>query len=206
MASRGRGGKKKGSHKGHTRHFTSAEEILRQNEEISRQKEADADNESSDEKEGGGGGGRTVKINTGANKEKKISDAEDSSEEESSSDDDTGISNPNRIKGQGKLKKMKDLDSLTIGDGASPASGSKSAALNRKEREALEAERKKQEYLKRHARGETEEAQKDLARLAVIRKQREEAAKKLEQEKKAKEVAKVQAKGGFAKDNTASSK
>lgn len=48
----------------------------------------------------------------------------------------------------------------------------------------MEAERRKAEYQKRHARGETEEAQADLARLAIIRKQREEAAKKREEEKK----------------------
>ncbi len=52
------------------------------------------------------------------------------------------------------------------------------------DREVLEAERKKAEYQKRHARGETEEAQRDLARLAIIRKQREEDAKKAEEEKK----------------------
>ena len=40
-----------------------------------------------------------------------------------------------------------------------------------------------------HAAGKTEEARADLARLAIIRKQREEAAAKREAEKKAKEEA-----------------
>uniref|UniRef100_A0A915HGK8 Casein kinase substrate phosphoprotein PP28 domain-containing protein n=1 Tax=Romanomermis culicivorax TaxID=13658 RepID=A0A915HGK8_ROMCU len=56
-------------------------------------------------------------------------------------------------------------------------------------REAIEKERKKQEYQRLHALGKTDEAQADLARLQIIRKQREEAAKKREEEKLAKEKA-----------------
>lgn len=36
--------------------------------------------------------------------------------------------------------------------------------MSRREREAVEAERKKEDYLRRHRAGETEEAKKDLAR------------------------------------------
>lgn len=43
-------------------------------------------------------------------------------------------------------------------------------------REAAEALRKKEEYMKRHLAGETEEAKRDMARLAAIRRKREEAA------------------------------
>ena len=39
-------------------------------------------------------------------------------------------------------------------------------------------------FKKLHAEGKTEEARADLARLAIIRKQREEAAKKREEEQK----------------------
>ena len=39
-------------------------------------------------------------------------------------------------------------------------------------------------YQKLHAEGKTEEARADLARLAIIRQQRDEAARKREQEKK----------------------
>lgn len=49
--------------------------------------------------------------------------------------------------------------------------------------EALEAERKRQEYWRLHAAGKTEEAKADLKRLAQIRKEREEAAKKRAAEK-----------------------
>lgn len=47
----------------------------------------------------------------------------------------------------------------------------------------MEKQRAKAHYQKLHAAGKTEEAQADLARLAIIRKQREEAAKKREEEK-----------------------
>ena len=57
--------------------------------------------------------------------------------------------------------------------------------LNRKQREVLEEQRKKEEYMKRHLAGETEQARQDLARLALIRKRREEDAKKREAEGRA---------------------
>lgn len=39
--------------------------------------------------------------------------------------------------------------------------------LSRREREAIEAERKKADYERRHLAGETEQAKADLARLAL---------------------------------------
>lgn len=50
--------------------------------------------------------------------------------------------------------------------------------LTRKQRDALEEIRKREEYMRRHLAGETEEARADLARLALVRKRREETAKK----------------------------
>lgn len=50
-------------------------------------------------------------------------------------------------------------------------------AMSRREREAAEAERKKADYMRRHLAGETEEARKDMERLAIIKKRREDAAK-----------------------------
>ena len=61
--------------------------------------------------------------------------------------------------------------------------------LSRREREEIEKAKAKANYQKLHAAGKTEEARADLARLAIIRKQREEAAAKREAEKKAKEEA-----------------
>jgi hypothetical protein len=62
--------------------------------------------------------------------------------------------------------------------------------LSRKEREAMELKAKKEAYLKKHAEGKTPEAQADLARLAAVRKQREEAAKQKELERIKKEEEK----------------
>ncbi|CRK92077.1 CLUMA_CG005674, isoform A [Clunio marinus] len=63
--------------------------------------------------------------------------------------------------------------------------------LSRREREEIEKQKKQANYQKLHAQGKTEQARADLARLAIIKQQREEAArqrelKKIEAEKKAK--------------------
>lgn len=57
------------------------------------------------------------------------------------------------------------------------------AQLSRREREELERQRAEAHYQKLHAEGKTDQAKADLARLAIIKQQREEAAKKREQEK-----------------------
>ena len=49
--------------------------------------------------------------------------------------------------------------------------------------EALEAERKRQEYWRLHAAGKTDEAKADLKRLEQVRREREEAVKKRAAEK-----------------------
>ena len=53
-------------------------------------------------------------------------------------------------------------------------------------REELQKQQAKERYDKLHMEGKTDEARADLARLALIRKQREEAAKKRDEEKKGK--------------------
>lgn len=53
-------------------------------------------------------------------------------------------------------------------------------------REELEKQQAKERYQKMHIAGKTEEARADLARLALIRKQREDAAKKRDEERKGK--------------------
>ena len=65
------------------------------------------------------------------------------------------------------------------------AAGKKEAAapqLSRREREEIEKQRAKARYQKLHAEGKTDEAKADLARLAIIRKQREDAEKKRKEE------------------------
>lgn len=66
--------------------------------------------------------------------------------------------------------------------------------LSRREREAIASERARQRYQDLHAKGMTEEAQADLARLAIVRQQREMAAKKRLEAQKEKEAAKAAAK------------
>jgi len=51
-------------------------------------------------------------------------------------------------------------------------------------REEIERQRDAATYRRLHEAGRTEEARRDLARLAIIRQQREEAARKKEAEKK----------------------
>lgn len=53
-----------------------------------------------------------------------------------------------------------------------------STTVSRREREEIKAEREKAKYDRMHAAGKTEEARADLARLAIIKKQRAEAAAK----------------------------
>ncbi|KAI8605248.1 casein kinase substrate phosphoprotein PP28-domain-containing protein [Dissophora ornata] len=61
--------------------------------------------------------------------------------------------------------------------------------MSRKEREAAEKEAAKQRYWKLHKEGKTVEAKADMARLAVVRKEREEAAAQRLANTKAKEEA-----------------
>ncbi|XP_033117664.1 28 kDa heat- and acid-stable phosphoprotein-like [Anneissia japonica] len=117
-----------------------------------------------------------------------------SSEEESSDEEDRPtkgieglieIENPNRV--ANKMKKASNLNVETATSGTQN--------LSRREREEIEKQQAHQRYLKLHAEGKTDEARADLARLQIIRKQREDAAKKRDQEKKAKEdAAKAKAK------------
>lgn len=67
--------------------------------------------------------------------------------------------------------------------------------LTRKEREALEAQRKAAAYRKKHEAGETDEAKADLARLAEVRRKRAEAKERRDAEAEGgKETEKVAAK------------
>ncbi|KAL4894336.1 major facilitator superfamily domain-containing protein [Aspergillus ambiguus] len=75
-----------------------------------------------------------------------------------------------------------------------PAAGANGRELSRREREAIEAQQARERYMKLHAEGKTEEARADLARLAIVREQREaeRARKEAEKEEKA-ELAKQRA-------------
>lgn len=87
------------------------------------------------------------------------------------------IENPNRIVKK-TAEKVSKLD-------LSAASSSK-PELSRREREELEKQRSQAHYQKLHAEGKTEQARADLARLAIIKQHRAEAAARREVEKRGK--------------------
>ncbi|KAJ8318603.1 hypothetical protein KUTeg_003694 [Tegillarca granosa] len=164
-----RGNKK--THKGQRRHFTDADELKVQEEKKEREKE--------------------WKRRQGINDDEEEVQPGDlppsSSEEESSEEEDEvvkhkgvahliEVENPNRLGGR-TTKKVTEM-----GDGATQ--------LSRREREELEKQQAKVRYQQLHQQGKTEEARADLARLAIIRQQREEAAKKRDAEKAAAEKEK----------------
>ncbi|KAI8834494.1 casein kinase substrate phosphoprotein PP28-domain-containing protein, partial [Chytridium lagenaria] len=61
---------------------------------------------------------------------------------------------------------------------ASDLATSESVPMSRREREEVEKERAKAAFWKAQMEGKTDQARADLARLAIIKKQREEAARK----------------------------
>ncbi|XP_070783206.1 pdgfa associated protein 1a isoform X1 [Enoplosus armatus] len=157
-------GGKKG-HKGRGKQFSNPEEIDRQMKEQ-----------------------RELEENAGAEK----GSAAESEEESSSSDDESEskkrsgveglieIENPNRV--SQKNKKVAEVDV------------SAPRELSRREREEIEKQKSKERYMKLHLEGKTDQAKADLARLAIIKKQREEAAKKRDELRKEKEAEEAKAK------------
>ena len=65
--------------------------------------------------------------------------------------------------------------------------------MSRREKEAIAKEKARQAYFKAQMEGKTDQARADLARLALIRKQREEAAAKRQAEQQAKADSSVKA-------------
>ncbi|XP_037522044.1 28 kDa heat- and acid-stable phosphoprotein [Rhipicephalus sanguineus] len=176
---RGRGGSRGGGgHKGQRRHFTNLEELEREKEKEERNRQWRAQRGEGNDDESGSG------------KSSSSSSEEESSSDESGEEGGGGeeqakakgvehlieVQNPNRV--EKKPKKVAELNEIV----------EEAPQLSRREREELEKQRAKQHYQKMHAAGKTEEARADLARLALIRKQREEQARKKEEELKAKEA------------------
>lgn len=173
---RGRGGS---GHKGQRRHFTNPDQLAenKEKEERERKWREQRGEISSEESEG---------------EESSSSESEEEEEAAETSDEPKvkgvhhliAIENPNRV-----VKKDKKVSQLQVVDAEGPQ-------LSRREREEIEKQKAKAHYQRLHAAGRTTEAKEDLARLAIIRKQREEAAKRREEEQKVKqkaEAAKVDA-------------
>mmetsp|Transcript_40060 Transcript_40060/g.55662 ORF Transcript_40060/g.55662 Transcript_40060/m.55662 type:complete len:158 (+) Transcript_40060:104-577(+) len=83
--------------------------------------------------------------------------------------------NPNA--GGQKFLKAKNVNIDDDGEGAPEPQ-----QLSRREREEIEKQQAQEKYWKLHEAGKTDQAKKDLERLALIRKQREEDAKKRQEE------------------------
>ncbi|KAH8295204.1 hypothetical protein KR018_008707 [Drosophila ironensis] len=175
------------NHKGGSRHFSSPEELKQELEKI-KAKSSGSDSEG----EASGTAATTSKPKKVA-APKNLRDPASGSDSEQKSDDDSeaedkdakkgvtsliDIENPNRMK-----KKTPPKLSLLDTEDSKPE-------MSRRQREQLEKQKARQRYEKLHAQGKTAEAKSDLARLALIRQQREEAAAKREAEKKAVEDSK----------------
>ncbi|KAM6964629.1 pdgfa associated protein 1a [Tautogolabrus adspersus] len=145
----------KRSHKGRGKQFSNPEEIDRQ---MKAQKELE-ENPAAAEKGSGSESG-----------DESSSEDENDSRKRSGVEGLIEIENPNRV--SQKSKKVAELDV------AAPRE------LSRREREEIEKQKSKERYMKLHLEGKTEQARADLARLAIIKKQREDAAKKRDELKK----------------------
>lgn len=205
-----RGGKR--GHKGGSKRFTNPQQLeadrvkaekekawrRQRGEESSSEEEKEEDNDASDESGSSDDAGVSFKKEKAPTKKKSTEGAaggassSEESEEESSSDEDRKakgveglieIENPN-LRPQ-KQKKVTALDK----PGPSGPSSDGKPQLSRREREEIEKQKAKANYQKMHAAGKTEEARADLARLAIIRKQREDASKKRLEEQQAKDNA-----------------
>ncbi|XP_063994210.1 28 kDa heat- and acid-stable phosphoprotein [Diachasmimorpha longicaudata] len=171
------------NHKGRNRHFTNPEEL-------EEQRKADEEKRRWRQQKGGDSSSEEEEQAKKPSKSKHASESETESESESSESENEGkakgvealieVENPNRV--QKKTKKLSTLN-------ADLAQQSSKPELSRREREQLEKQRAYAYYQKLHAAGKTDEARADLARLAIIKQQREEAAKRREDEKKQKEQA-----------------
>lgn len=119
------------------------------------------------------------------NEESENSNASGEEDDDDSSDDENQkakgvqglieIENPNRA----QKKAAEKVTKVNVN-----APGTSKPDLSRREREELERQRAAANYQKLHAEGKTEQARADLARLAIIKQHRHEAAARREAEKK----------------------
>ncbi|CAD6454999.1 735d7434-c02c-47da-b22c-2c4d8c0388ff [Sclerotinia trifoliorum] len=212
-AGRGRGGKFKKFTRGGGKHFSrdlrpldaNGNEIREKNaDDSSSEEEEDSEEESSEEEEeeklemtreqrrAAAKAKKEAAIKKKNQKVAQVGDLPTDSEEESE-DDDMPV-NPNHSKAARNQAKAppKTVDEVA-GDVAKMSVSKKPQELSRKEREAIEAQKKKEAYQRLHLAGKTDEAQADLARLAKVREDRRLAAERKaaeEEERKEQEQAK----------------
>ena len=118
-----------------------------------------------------------------AKKNKKVAapgDMPTESEEESSEEEEGDLpANPNHT-----AKSRNQARAVTGASGETPLpKRSEKENLSRREKEAIAAQQAKERYQKLHAEGKTDEARADLARLKLIKEQREQASARKQAEK-----------------------
>lgn len=154
------------NHKGRSRHFTSFEELEEERKnKLKKQQQKGDDDESTEEEE-----------------EEKSEDGSDESDSDESDDENKkakGVSGLIEIENPNRVQK-KSAEKVTKLNTAGPSK----PELSRREREELEKQRAQANYQKLHAEGKTDQARADLARLAIIKQHRAEAAARREAEKK----------------------
>lgn len=154
------------NHKGRNRNFTSPEQLEeeRKNEEKKKWRNAKDESSGDDDEDGSDKGSE------------KGSDEESSESEEEAKGASSliDVQNPNR-QVKKAFQKVEEVDE------------EEKPQLSRKEREQIEKQKAHAAYQKRHAEGKTAQAKADLARLAIIKQHRAEAAARREAEKKAKD-------------------
>lgn len=151
------------NHKGRNRHFTSPEELEAERANESKKKWRDTREGSSEEEED----------------EEGSAEGSEESEEESEEE----------VKGAGALIEIQNPNRQTKKAFVKAANVEETDApqLSRREKEQIEKQKAHAAYMKRHAEGKTSQAKADLARLAIIKQHRAEAAARREAEKKAKD-------------------
>ncbi|RMZ85424.1 hypothetical protein DV737_g796, partial [Chaetothyriales sp. CBS 132003] len=99
-----------------------------------------------------------------------------------------------------KSKKVAEARAVTSPSAEEPKKPSGGENLSRREREALQAQQARERYQKLHAEGKTDEARADLARLKLIREQREAAAARKQAEKEEQEARQAENKERLEKE------
>ena len=117
-----------------------------------------------------------------ARKNKKATEVGDmpSNSEEDESDDEDMPANPNHT---AKARNQARAATGPSDEASIPKKPADKENLSRREREALQAQQAKERYQKLHAEGKTDEARADMARLKLIREQRDAATARKAAEK-----------------------
>lgn len=206
--SRGRGGKFRKFTRGGGKHFSrdlrpldaDGNEISMWSEDAQRQLVSNSDNtesesESSEEDEAADQGTLTREERRKEKKARKeaavarknaqaveVGDLPPSDDDDDDDDDDAGLANPNHSKAARKQTRIAtSVDEVTEEVGK--------VNLNRKERESADAAAARERYRLLHEQGKTDEAKADMARLKLIREQREAEAARRKAEKEERDDA-----------------